>query len=95
MGITQNCYDSFGIPPSLVYGNNSNTTEFMLDQICPDLVDSMNQEQLKSITGFSCQLDTTNLIMNYLIALNESDDENDVDFLNDDKPLDISNIRSD
>ena len=47
MGVTTNCFNEFGIPAVLVYGNNSNTTEFTLDAIAPDIVNPMNYDQLK------------------------------------------------
>ena len=31
MGVTYSCYQSLGIPASLVYGNSSNTSEFTID----------------------------------------------------------------
>jgi hypothetical protein len=42
MGVTLSCFNEFGIPASLVYGNSSNTTEFTLDAIAKDLVNQMN-----------------------------------------------------
>lgn len=47
MGITQSCYTKFGIPASLVYGNSTNTNEFTIDAIAPELVDIKNQDDLK------------------------------------------------
>ena len=38
-GITQNCYQNFGIPPSLVYGNSNNINEFTIKSIIPSIVD--------------------------------------------------------
>lgn len=50
-GVTASCYQSFGIPASLVYGNSSNTNEFTIDSIAPEIVDIKNIEDLKSPTG--------------------------------------------
>lgn len=42
MGVTTNCFSEFGIPASLVYGNSSNTTEFTLDAIAPEIINPTN-----------------------------------------------------
>lgn len=60
LGVTKNCFDLFGIPASLVYGNSNNTIEFTLDGIAPDLVKPENYEVLKN-QGLSCFLDTTGI----------------------------------
>ena len=44
MGVTYSCYQSLGIPASLVYGNSSNTSEFTIDQIAPEINDPKNLE---------------------------------------------------
>lgn len=31
MGVTLSCYQSLGIPSTLVYGNSSNTSDFTID----------------------------------------------------------------
>lgn len=48
LGITASCYTKFGIPASLVYGNQTNTNEFTVDAICPDLIDMKNTDELKT-----------------------------------------------
>ncbi len=53
MGVTSNCFTEFGIPASLVYGNSSNTTEFTLDAIAPDIINPSNFDTLKS-AGLVC-----------------------------------------
>lgn len=60
MGITYSCFQSFGIPASLVYGNTTNTNEFTLDAVSPELADSKNFDDLKT-TGFVAAIDTTNI----------------------------------
>ena len=37
MGVTESVYHAFGIPASLVYGNTTNTNEFTLDAIAPEI----------------------------------------------------------
>ena len=68
-GLTYSCYQHFGIPSSLIYGNNISSNEFTIDIIFPDL-DIQNQEELKSSNGLIITLDTTTLPENYLIADN-------------------------
>jgi hypothetical protein len=60
LGVTKNCFDLFGIPASLVYGNSNNTVEFTMDGIAPDLVRPENYDVLKS-QGLSCFIDTTTI----------------------------------
>lgn len=74
MGITYSCFQSFGIPASLVYGNTTNTNEFTLDAISPELADSKNFDDLKT-TGFVAVIDTTNIQQNYLLGHGDSEDE--------------------
>ena len=66
-GITYSCYQHFGIPASLVYGNNANSNELNIYSILPEL-NSKNLEELKSPNGLIMTLDTTALPQNYLIA---------------------------
>lgn len=47
-GVSYSCYQSLGIPASLVYGNNQSTNEFTIDQIAPDINDEKNIDDLKS-----------------------------------------------
>ena len=58
MGITYSCFQSFGIPAQLVYGNTTNTNEFTLDAIAPELADIKNFDELKT-TGMVANIDTT------------------------------------
>jgi PAS domain S-box-containing protein len=71
-GITQSCLQAFGIPASLVYGNNSSNNEFTLDSIFPEM--NQNLDDLKSPSGLITTIDTTNLPQNYIIG-NDQDDE--------------------
>ncbi|CAD8089671.1 unnamed protein product [Paramecium primaurelia] len=74
LGITQSCYTRYGIPASLVYGNSTNTNEFTIDAIAPELVDIKNQDDLKS-QGLVTTIDTSQLQQNFLLGRGESDDE--------------------
>ena len=76
LGITQNCYDHFGIPASLVFGNGNNTSEFALDSIMPEVFDQINYESLKN-NGIVCEIDTTMLKEHFFIGQNDSDEEMD------------------
>ena len=76
-GVTQSIYQSFGIPSSLTYGNNTNNNEFTIDAIFPDFFDK-NEEDLKSLNGRVLTLDTTNLRQNYLIGSNQNDEEESI-----------------
>lgn len=37
-GITENCFNSFGINPNFVVGNFTNSKEFNIETIAPDLL---------------------------------------------------------
>ena len=66
-GVTYGCYQHFGIPASLIYGNDASSNEFTIDTILPEL-NSQNLDELKNPTGLIMTLDTTGLPHNYLIA---------------------------
>lgn len=77
-GVTQSCQRSFGIPSSLVYGNNASSNEFTFDSIFPDMM-SQNLEELKSPSGLIITLDTTTLQQNYLIGHHQNEKESQED----------------
>lgn len=74
-GITSNCYSSFGIVSSLAYGNSSNTNEFTIDAIIPDLSNPDNTEELRGPSGIIVTLDTTQIQQNFLLGQGESERE--------------------
>lgn len=76
-GITNTCYTSFGIVASLVYGNSSNTNEFTIDAIAPDLMNPDNLEELKGPSGLIVALDTSQIQQNFLLGQGESDRESE------------------
>ncbi len=41
-GITHSCYTSFGIPSTVVFGNNTGGSDFLISTFCPDLIDPHN-----------------------------------------------------
>lgn len=47
-GVTYSCYQSMGIPASLVKGNSSSNQEFTIDLIAPEITDPKNLEEIKS-----------------------------------------------
>ena len=81
LGITQNCYYSFGIPASLAYGVSASSAEFNLDSIISELSISEKEEEMRSPNGSIITLDTTLIQANYLLgqANSESNSENDYD----------------
>jgi len=74
-GISYSCYSSFGIQASLVYGNTSNTNEFTVDAIAPEIMNPDNAEELKS--GLIVTFDTSHIQQNYLLGQGESDQESE------------------
>jgi len=62
-GVTQNCYQDFGIPASLANGEHN---EFTIDSVFPSFHEQ-NPETLKTQGGVICTLDTTLLPENFLI----------------------------
>lgn len=75
-GITSACYSSFGIPSSLVYGNNTDHNELTMDSIIEDL-SSQNLEDLRSPSGAILTINTTNLPQEYLIGNGDSSKEDE------------------
>ena len=73
--MTSNCYPTFGIISSLAYGNSSNTNEFNIDDIIPDLLNPDNNEELRSPSGIIVTLDTTQIQQNFLLGQGESERE--------------------
>ncbi|KAL4478284.1 hypothetical protein ABPG72_016596 [Tetrahymena utriculariae] len=74
-GVTQSCYNSLGIPSSLMYGNSTNNIEFTVDTICPDLLNPEFYEDLKSPAGLIVTIDTTTVQQNFLLDEEDSEDE--------------------
>jgi hypothetical protein len=74
-GITFNCFESFGVPYSLVYGNATNN-ELTIDTIIPEIT-TLDDEQLKNTNGFVATFDSTTLKQNYYLGENNSDNESD------------------
>ncbi|KRX00126.1 hypothetical protein PPERSA_10625 [Pseudocohnilembus persalinus] len=66
-GITKNCYDNYGIPAGLMYGNGANQNEITIDQIFRDLEKQENQDSLMSPQGLITTLDTTEIPRNFLL----------------------------
>ncbi len=69
MGISESCYDSFGVPVSLLQEKNM---EFTMDSLFPTLADC-NDEELKSGAGVVINIDTTNLSQNFLLRRNDTE----------------------
>ena len=69
VGITESCFDSFGIPISLIKGSNgSNMTdarEFTLESILPEVVYCKKKDELND-QGILATLDTSDLYENFL-----------------------------
>lgn len=57
-----------------MYGNTTNTNEFTLDAIAPELADLKNFDELKT-TGMVANFDTTAIQQNYLLGHGDSEDE--------------------
>jgi hypothetical protein len=79
MGVTYSCYQSLGIPASLVYGNSQNTSEFTIDQIAPDINDPKNLDDLRSPQGLTVTIDTTFIQTNFLLDEEESEGDSERD----------------
>lgn len=68
MGITKSCYDSFGIPSTIIYGNSNNTNDFTIDQVAPEIdMPGVTQDELKSAAGCIVTFDTTYIQQNFLL----------------------------
>lgn len=75
-GISQNCFDSFGIPSTLIYGNNTGN-DLALDTIFPEY-SQIDEDQKRNQNGFTTVLDSTTLKQNYdLEGENNSENESE------------------
>lgn len=72
-GVSENCFESFGIPAKLT---NGDATDFTISSIFPDLL-NQNMEELKSTTGLVCTIDTSALEQNFLVGRYDSEEEID------------------
>ena len=78
-GVTKSCYDNFGIRASLTYGKCYNMSELKLDQICPDLLEAKNQDELNSSNGMVLEIDTAPIQANHPL---ENENDESIDDLN-------------
>mgnify|MGYP000952821047 CR=1 FL=1 len=83
MGLTASVFQDFGVPASLVYGNNLSSVDISIDIIIPDIF-KQTTEDMMSQTGVILTIDTTGLQQNYQLGEEGSDnmsqheeDEND------------------
>ena len=74
-GITEGCNQDYGIPSMLVYGYSSNTNDFSLDAISPEIMAPENQDELRSANGIIVTLDTSTIPQNYLMGQNDTQTE--------------------
>jgi hypothetical protein len=51
LGVTKSCYQNLGIPASLVLGNSPMSSQFTIDFIAPELVDSENLDKMAKPEG--------------------------------------------
>jgi len=75
VGISESCYDSFGIPVSLLQEKNM---EFTMDSLFPNLAEC-NDEELKGAAGVVTNIDTTNLSQNFLLRRNDTEASHEED----------------
>ena len=59
-------YHSFGISSKLANGETSNKVEFLITDLFPNYTSS-KEEELKSSTGASLAIDTTNLETRFIL----------------------------
>jgi len=58
-GVSYSCYQSLGIPFSLVYGINQSTNEFTIDYMMQDICCEKNIDELQSPLGLIATIDTS------------------------------------
>eukprot|EP00331_Platyophrya_macrostoma_P019490 CAMPEP_0176470080 /NCGR_PEP_ID=MMETSP0127-20121128/40245_1 /TAXON_ID=938130 /ORGANISM="Platyophrya macrostoma, Strain WH" /LENGTH=784 /DNA_ID=CAMNT_0017864311 /DNA_START=1009 /DNA_END=3359 /DNA_ORIENTATION=- len=73
-GISQSCYESFGIPASLIYGKNTTNNDLEISAILPELA-AQSIEDLSGTGGVILNIDTTNLHQDYMLGNNHTDNE--------------------
>ncbi len=64
--ISPNCDHNLGIPSWFCEGNLDNTEPFGVDAICPDLVDPLCIEEMKTPNGLDTVIDTTIIAREFL-----------------------------
>lgn len=76
--MSENVYGNFGIPNTLCYGQGQVSSEFTIDVICADLMNSAKIDEMDSMQGMLTELDTTNIKQNFLLGYADdvSDDAN-------------------
>lgn len=79
LGVTYSCYQSLGIPASLVSGNSSGNSEFTIDQIMPEMNEQKNLEEMRQPQGYVTTIDTTFIQTNFLLDEENSEDESQND----------------
>ena len=75
-GINESCYQSFGIPPSLIWGRNTKNNDLDIDAILPELA-TVNPEELTGTGGAILHIDTSNLHSDYMLGNVHTDNESD------------------
>ncbi|EGR28256.1 PAS domain S-box family protein [Ichthyophthirius multifiliis] len=81
IGITQGCYENYGIPISLVNNNSPMSNQFTIDLIFPQIIQPEIIEQMKSQQGAVIQIDTTIIDQIFLISQESSLLQQDVQCL--------------
>lgn len=59
VAMTQTVHASFGVPVSLINNNSPASNEFTIDMICPNILESKVQEEMRTEQGAVITLDTT------------------------------------
>ena len=79
-GVSESCYQSFGIPASLTSGTHRNFDEFTIDLIFPDLL-QRNKADLKLEPGLDITIDTSSLPQNFLIGRDDIKDNDQDEYI--------------
>lgn len=73
-GVTRSCVENFSIKSALTHGRCPNMSELTLEMICPEILDPQNQDDYKSNSGVTVNLDTTVILQNYPFDNDDNDD---------------------
>ncbi|EGR31957.1 PAS domain S-box family protein [Ichthyophthirius multifiliis] len=74
VGITQGCYQNFGIPTSLINNNSPMSNQFTIDLICPQIIQPEILLQMSTNNGAQITMDTTIIGDIFLISQQSLED---------------------
>jgi hypothetical protein len=70
--MTQSVYNQFGVPVSLINNNSPAANNFTIDLICPNILSSKVQDEMRTDQGTIIAIDTTVISQQFLLSKDSS-----------------------